>query len=117
MPSHSSTQKTASVVKEVGLKIRSLLFTKVLAETGKRATKKILLDEQFLFVHFRLRCAECEVHLLILLNCPFLTKACNSLGSLTPFATCAVALHGSELFSWWYYLLSTLMLRWSTVKL
>lgn len=71
-------------MEEVSLKIRSLQFTKVLAGTGKWAMKKILLDEQFLFVHFRLHCAEREVHLLVLLDCPLLGRARSS-GQLNAF--------------------------------
>lgn len=103
MPLYSSTQKTVSVVEESGLKIRSLQFKKVLAETAERAMK-IILEEQFLFIHFRWWCVEREVHLLILLDCPLLRRARNSLGSLMPFQLC-----GSESFTRWYYLPSTLM--------
>lgn len=67
-----------------------LAVYKVLAEGGKwEKMKKILLDEQLLFVHFRLSCAERKVHLCSLLDCLLFKGA---LGSLMPFVAHAFAL-------------------------
>lgn len=65
-------------MKEIGLKIRSLQLTEALAETGKQTMKRILSDEQSLFAHFRLCCAERGAHLVVLLGCPLLRRARNS---------------------------------------
>ncbi|XP_010190930.1 PREDICTED: protein spinster homolog 2-like, partial [Mesitornis unicolor] len=72
-------QKTASVVKEVGWKIKSLQSVKLLGETGKRAMKEILLDEQFLFI-------------------PILGCVLQNVKSIPSF--CWVALYSEEQYFW-----------------